>query len=166
MRGSGWVMSTDDDCDYCYGSMGLCPVCGPFEYAPSEAVGYDPQNGKHQADHVDGWDLSGRMPDWHDNANARGWCWRDTTAFLDVMYSVAERLNELAFKPLGRAVGKGFEGHDDPQPTLVVTNINRGTGTVTVSSADWAIAKPFQWAPKGNRHERRKAAAIARRKHA
>ena len=79
-------MSTSDDCGYCFGTMGLCPVCGPFEYAPSESVGYDPESGQHQAEHVDGWDLSGRMSDWEDNANARGWCSRDTLKFFGELY--------------------------------------------------------------------------------
>lgn len=33
-------MSTDDNCDYCYGTMGECPKCGPFEYAGPVSAGY------------------------------------------------------------------------------------------------------------------------------
>jgi len=73
-------MSTDGDCDHCYGTMGVCPKYGPFEYAST----------------YEDWAMSGDGLDW----------------------------------------------------------------------ADWATSKPFQLAPNGNRHERRKAAALARRKRA
>lgn len=94
-------------CDYCYDTMQLCPVCGPFEYAPSESVGYDPDNGKHQAEHVNGWDLSGRIHDWQDSANADGWCWRDTEKFFETFYSNehVNKLHELMMKPRGLAIG-------------------------------------------------------------
>lgn len=75
-------MSTSDDCDYCYGTMGLCPVCGPFEYARSVSVGYDHKRGLC-AETISGWDISGMMPDWEDRANARGWSTRDTKKWLD-----------------------------------------------------------------------------------
>lgn len=96
-------MTDDEGCDYCYGTMQLCPVCGPFEYAPDTVIG----GHKTQGYHVDGWDLSGRMPDWHDSANADGWCWRDTEKFFATLYDNehVKTMGELLMRPSGLAIG-------------------------------------------------------------
>jgi hypothetical protein len=74
---------TDPDCDYCYATMSVCPKCGPFDYAPDDVIGGQRDAGYH----VSGWGLSGHGMDHQDVANARGWCWRDTDAWLRCRYA-------------------------------------------------------------------------------
>lgn len=73
-------------CDEC-GGLG-CEVCEPPEPARYAE---------------DDWKLFGAGLDWADTANQRGWCWRDTDAFLRVMYAETEavgaRLSDLLFRP-------------------------------------------------------------------
>lgn len=89
-----------NDCDYCYGTMGKCPVCGPFYYAESEVIGGQREAGYH----VDGWALTGCGLDWTDRANARGRCWRATDELLNTFYAMGDKLAEIAFKPSGLAI--------------------------------------------------------------
>lgn len=91
--------SANDDCDYCYGQMGICPVCGPFEYASSFSVGYDHAKGLN-AEHFDGFELYGAGLDWSESANKRGWCQRDTQTLFKVMYEGADCLRNLSVRAL------------------------------------------------------------------